>query len=178
MLWLGRLLVGSVGITATILIGVSVVLPLAVGGSSYAVLTSSMRPDLPPGSLIVVRPVQARDLGVGDVITYQRDSGAPIVVTHRIVAQATDAQGRPIFRTQGDANPQPDPAWVQPVQIRGEVWFAVPYAGRVHDLLDPATRRWLTIVAAAALLLSGARSYRAAWRERHVAPSQAEVRHG
>ncbi len=76
-------------------IAVAVVVPRLAGARPYVVLTGSMRPGMPPGTLVVVRPVDPRSIGVGDVITYQVASGEPDVVTHRVVAQGLDRRGRP-----------------------------------------------------------------------------------
>src|SRR5262249_9052670 len=67
------------------LLVVAVGVPIATGSNTYSVLTRSMEPGLPPGTLLVVRPAAAGDLHVGDVVTYQLSSGKPDVVTHRIV---------------------------------------------------------------------------------------------
>ena len=46
-----------------------------------------------PGSVVVVRPVDPADIGVGSVITYQLESGEPEVVTHRVVEQGVERPG-------------------------------------------------------------------------------------
>ena len=70
-----------------------------------------MKPSMPPGTLVVVRPTPVDEIGIGSVITYQVESGEPTVVTHRVVAQGIGATGEPVFRTQGDANDVPDATW-------------------------------------------------------------------
>ena len=110
--------------------------PRIVGATPLTVLSGSMEPSLPPGALVVVRPVPAEDVGIGSVITYQLRSGEPTVVTHRVVGQTFGPDGSPLFQTQGDANDSPDAAWVRPVQIRGEVWYSIPHLGRVANLLS------------------------------------------
>src|SRR5699024_700722 len=88
---------------------VDLVVPRLFGATPYAVLTSSMSPSLPAGSLVVVRPVRPESIGVGSVITYQLRSGEPAGVTHRVVAQAVDGTGARTWRTRGDANDVADP---------------------------------------------------------------------
>jgi signal peptidase len=142
----------AVGVALLVIV---VVIPLAAGGKAYTVLTSSMEPALPPGSLVLVRPVSADEIGVGSVITYQLKSREPEVVTHRVVTMGVREDGSPVFRTQGDANPTPDPAWVRPVQVRGAVWYAVPYVGRLNSLLTPNVRDIVIRVVALALVVYG-----------------------
>lgn len=67
------------------------------------VLSGSMRPDIQPGDLAIIRPVPVDDIEVGDVIAYL-PPGHSIPVLHRIVS--LDEEG---FVTQGDANNTTDP---------------------------------------------------------------------
>jgi signal peptidase I len=150
-----RVLGAGVLAVAVALLVIVVVVPLATGGKAYTVLTGSMEPSLPPGSLVMVRPVKASDVGVGSVITYQLESKQPEVVTHRVVTMGVREDGSPVFRTQGDANPDPDPKWVRPVQVRGAVWYAVPYIGRLNNLMTPTVRDLLVRAIALGLLLYG-----------------------
>jgi signal peptidase len=132
---------------------VSVVVPRLAGATPYTVLTSSMEPTYPPGTLVVVRPVPVEDIGVGDVITYQLESGRPAVVTHRVVAVgASIGSGKRTFTTRGDANGADDPAPVRPVQVRGVLWYHVPFLGRVSTALDGDQRQLATYGVAAGLL--------------------------
>ena len=152
----GRVL-GAVALAAALaLLVITVVIPLVTGSTVYTVLTGSMTPALPPGSLVMVRRVNADDIGVGSVITYQVQSNRPEVVTHRVVTMGVRENGAPVFRTQGDANPDPDTKWVRPVQVRGEVWYSVPYVGRLNTLMTPRVRDLAIKGVAAALLLYGA----------------------
>lgn len=104
-------------------------IPMATGSSTYTVLTRSMEPGLPPGTLLVVRPAAANSLHVGDVVTYQLHSGEAEVVTHRIVRVETSSGGTTRYITRGDANAVADAAPVRAQQVRGRVWYAVPAAG-------------------------------------------------
>ncbi len=140
---------------ALALLVITVVVPKVAGGTAYTVLTSSMRPALPAGSLAMVRPVATEDIGVGSVITYQLESNKPDVVTHRVVTMGLREDGSPIFRTQGDANPSPDPKWVRPVQVVGGVWYAVPYVGHLSRLISPEHRILVIRAVALALLTYG-----------------------
>ncbi len=137
----GQGLVWLVLLALTAVLVVAVVVPRLAGATPYTVLTGSMRPDLPPGTLVVVRPVRADRIRVGDVVTYQLRSGAPEVVTHRVVDVGTDARGLPRLRLQGDANQAPDPGWVRAEQVRGEVWYHVPSLGHANSLLTAGERR-------------------------------------
>lgn len=149
-----------VAVTAAIVAAVAV--PRLTGATPYAVLSGSMTPTYSVGALVVSRDVDPATLGVGDVVTYQLRSGEPQTATHRVVAVRQQLDGEREFITQGDANAAADPLPVRPVQIRGEVWYSVPYLGYVHTWLDPAQRGLaVSVVAAvlfgyAAVMLAGA----------------------
>lgn len=148
----------GVGVSAgvlllVLLIGVLAVgIPALTGSSALTILTGSMEPKYPPGTLVVVTPIDPDDLEIGDVITYQLASGEPEVVTHRIVAMSVSSAGT-TFTTQGDANPSPDPNPVQPVQVRGKLWYAIPYLGWVNTYITGDYRPW--VVGGVVVLLVG-----------------------
>jgi signal peptidase I len=139
-----------IGLAALLL--AAVLVPRAAGASTYTVLTGSMRPHMEPGALAVVRPTDADDIGVGSVITYQLEPGKPSMVTHRVVEQGLDARGRPVFRTEGDANGATDANWVRHEQVRGTIWYALPYVGYIGALVPNASRQLLVLGTGTALL--------------------------
>ena len=95
---------------------------------TYAVLTQSMEPGIPQGSVVVVRPVAPSQLHVGDVITFS-SSGPPYeTLTHRIASVERDGETF-AFQTKGDANLLADPWKVVYQQRAGMVQWVVPLAG-------------------------------------------------
>lgn len=144
--WL--LLIAMIGVLA-----LTIVIPRITGSTPYTVLTGSMEPTYPPGTLIVVKPTTASSLGIGDAITFQWESGKPDVVTHRIISVQYTANGGVRFTTKGDANRAPDERPVVPDQIRGKVWYAIPYAGYVNNQITGKQRSVLLMVAVGGLLL-------------------------
>ncbi|MET1060115.1 MAG: signal peptidase I [Nocardioides sp.] len=149
--WCGQVLAWLVIVVVLGVLAICVLVPRAGGGTPYTVLTSSMEPDFPPGTLVVVRPAAPEDVAVGDVITFQLVSGRPEVATHRVIAITASPEGTPEFVTQGDANPNPDDEVVVPAQLKGELWYAVPELGRVNLLVDNAQRHVLTVLVASGL---------------------------
>ncbi len=151
-----------------VVLAVAVLIPRIMGATPYTILTGSMRPDFPPGTLVVVRPVKADAIRVGDVVTYQLESGKPQVVTHRVVAVGVsmkDPDARS-FRTQGDANDVPDELPVRPVQIRGRLLYAVPHLGRVSNTLNNDQREVATLLVAGGLAAYAASMFGSALRDR------------
>lgn len=113
---------------------VLVVLPRAVHGQALTVLSGSMTPTLPVGSIVVVRPVDPGTLRAGDIATYQVAPGKAEYITHRITKINTSTAPTS-FTFKGDANRGPDPKPVPAGAIRGKVWFDVPYLGAIRDSL-------------------------------------------
>lgn len=150
----------------------TVVVPRVSGGQAYTVLTNSMKPDLPPGTLIIIRPIAAGQLAVGDVITYQLESGKPAVVTHRVVSVAYEADGEQSVRTRGDNNAAADQKPVRDVQVRGKLWYSIPWVGHVNSWVSGQRRSLILVVVVSGLLIYAAAMFISAARDRrrhHVA---------
>ena len=91
--------------------------------------TGSMSPAIPAGSLAVVRAVPADSVGVGDVVTVDREGMLP--VTHRVVATETiEESGITVLELKGDANAQADPGLYQVTEVRTVLW-SMPGLARV-----------------------------------------------
>lgn len=132
-----------------------VIAPALTRSTPYTILTSSMEPGLPPGTLIIVKPIDPQQIRIGTVITYQLESGESAVVTHRVIEvvgpNLPDAETT--FITKGDANSAPDAKPVMPVQIRGEVWYSVPYIGWVNNVVNGDLRAVVIPIVAGLLFL-------------------------
>lgn len=147
----------SVGLLGLVLFvaAVVIVIPRAAGATPVTVLTSSMEPTLPPGTLVVVKPKAVHDIHVGDVMTYQIRSGDPAVISHRVIAITTSTTNGMTFTTKGDNNAEADPP-VVPAQVRGVVWYSVPLIGYVNSALDQSQRSWVLPAVGVLLILYAA----------------------
>ncbi|HRO31432.1 MULTISPECIES: signal peptidase I [Micrococcaceae] len=144
-----------------------IAVPLVTGSQTYSVLTSSMAPKYPPGTFLVVKPTDFDQLRAGDVVTFQIESGRPEVITHRITGFTASQDGERLLITQGDNNDVADPEPVREIQVRGKLFYAVPYVGFVANALGNANRSTLVTILAVALIAWGALSMvRGAVRER------------
>jgi signal peptidase len=156
-------------VVAAFVVG-TVAVPRLAGGAAYTVTSGSMRPTLPPGTLIVTRPADPVVLGIGDVITYQVVSASPAVVTHRIIGVGYAANGEITFRTQGDANDAADARPIRAVQVRGELWYAVPWVGYLNTWVNGRYRSVLVYSASALLLGYAGWMFVSAARDRRRPP--------
>ncbi len=145
----------SAGLLALVLLvaAMAIVVPAVTNSTPMTILTGSMAPTYPAGTLIIVKPVDPDTLSIGDAITYQIESGKPVVVTHRIIATTARSDGARSFTTQGDANNAPDPKQVIEEQVRGKVWYSIPYLGWVNTWVNGDARTWIVPVIAGGLFL-------------------------
>lgn len=164
--WLGQVLAWLVILSIGTVIVLSVIAPRIGGGTPYTILNGSMTPSMPPGTLAVTRVVPIDEIGVGSVITYQLESGKPTVVTHRVVSTGFSGRGEQTFRTQGDANSAVDEKPVLPVQIKGRLWYKVPYLGYVNTLITGKGRDFTMVVVVTFLLLYAAYMFASAAHDR------------
>jgi signal peptidase len=130
-----------------------IIIPNIAGATPLTVLTSSMEPGLPPGTLIVVKPIETIDIAMGDVITYQIESGKPGVITHRVTGITNSSDGDRTFTLKGDNNDVADELQVLPVQVVGTLWYSVPWIGNVSNFVNGDVKSWLVPVIAVALFI-------------------------
>lgn len=176
--WIGQVLAWLVILGVVVVLAAAVLVPRLAGATPYTVLTGSMQPKYPPGTLVVVKPVEFDDIAIGDVITYQRDSGKDDVVTHRVVGTGSRFDGTKVLTTRGDANQVADRNPVQQVQVRGRLWYSVPYLGYVNNALSGKQRQWAVWAVSAGLVGYAAYMFVGALRDRrrkgHVAEKDTE----
>lgn len=94
--------VGIIFIVAVILVLIPIYVPRILGQQAFTVISGSMEPEIPIGSLVIVKDTDPAGILTGDIIAFYRSD---TVVTHRVVENQTE-EGQ--FITKGDANEQPD----------------------------------------------------------------------
>ena len=173
-------LVGSVLVGLIVLLAIALAGVRALGLTPYAVLSGSMEPTYPVGSLIYVKKVDPSEVQVGDAITFVVNDDL-LVATHRVVdvevrttrcqavldengAAVTDAAGNPLFEeipldepayyytTKGDANNAADGAQVYDKNLLGKPVFAIPYLGYLSSWIQTGRGRTISFCIAVALL--------------------------
>lgn len=119
---------------------------LIPGLSSFTVLTGSMEPLIPVGSIVYV--YKSNSYGAGDIISFKVGK---INVTHRIVG-VVDEKGKEVsqlispvllnskqqnifYKTKGDANKSADSELVAANQVIGVTMFHIPYIGKFVNFL-------------------------------------------
>ena len=118
--------------------------------ASY-ILTGSMSPGMPVGSLVMTRKVPASQIHKGDVITFPDPDKPGVDVTHRVAAIEITDKGA-AFLTKGDANTTLD-AWRVPRE--GLIYrrvFSIAHVGFIFGWMHtPTTHLLVTLFPAFAL---------------------------
>ncbi|MGV8895893.1 MAG: signal peptidase I [Rhodoglobus sp.] len=149
--YIGLALSGALLVMVLALAVLVIALPAIVGGSALTVLTNSMAPKFPPGTLIVIKPTPIDDIKVGDVLTYQIKSGNPAVISHRVITRSVNLEGETTFITKGDNNDLADAKPIIEIQVKGTLWYAIPYLGFVNNAVNGETRPLVTPIIAGLL---------------------------
>ncbi|MBR3318503.1 MAG: signal peptidase I [Atopobiaceae bacterium] len=136
------LLVVVIGLCAPITI------PRIFGYEVYDVVSGSMEPEIPVGSVLYVKACDLQTVNEGDVIAYSDVDG---VVAHRVVKNRT---GLGEFVTKGDANNVEDRKPVSYERVVGRVELHLPLFGMGIALYaSPVGKVYLLMTAGCGLML-------------------------
>jgi signal peptidase len=142
----------------------------ALGYKPVAVYSGSMEPKIRVGGLALDRAIAAKDVRIGDVITFSDPYVKGRLVTHRVIDILQTPHGL-AYRTKGDANPGRDPWTIRLAGQVGRVSFSVPIAGYILFYAHTREVRGLLICLASLSLLFG--MLRWIWRRDTTAPAGA-----
>lgn len=141
--------------TVLLLLVVGICIPLTVprllGYQIYSVISGSMEPEIPVGSLLYIRATLPEDAAAGDVVAFYGSGGSGSIITHRVV------ENRVLPReliTKGDANQEQDRNPVPYTDFIGTVERSVPGAGVFAEIFTSRTGKMAAsgLIAAAVLL--------------------------
>lgn len=128
--------------------------PQYLGMNAYIVDSGSMAPEMPQGSIVYESWRDPRTYEVGDVIIFRPNTSEldEDLVVHRII-EIREGNYTNHFRTQGDANPEPDPGWTPGYNVIGERTFWIPYLGYYIMVISSRPILYLIILLPAALII-------------------------
>jgi len=138
-------------VVLAILILIIIVLGLIHFVPGYGILfvrSESMMPDINLGDVVVTGPVDgilSGEIEPGKVITYEMGKNR---ITHRVLS----FDGGTII-TKGDALEEPDPRPVSLSQVRGIVFFRIPYVGYLSSYIRTRNGWFLAIILPAVILV-------------------------
>ena len=154
---LGRFLnlLGSFIMLAVILLCLALAAPRLAGIKTFVVISGSMEPAIPVGSMVYSKAVDPKTLETGDVIVFYSSNapqgggtGEVIPVTHRVVLNDT-TNGE--ITTKGDANEKNDISKVAYLNVEGKVIFHIPQMGYLAAPLSSLKGK----IALALIILAG-----------------------
>ena len=145
----GRILsgTGTAMILCIIALCSLLVLPGIFGYHMYDILSGSMEPTMPVGSLIYVKEGKPEEVAEQDIIAFYSSLEGSGIITHRVVNNNIVSG---TFQTKGDANAKEDPTLVSYDAYIGSVVRIIPRMGRV---LTCMTSSYGKIAAACVVLL-------------------------
>lgn len=141
-------------IASTVLVVIVVIFAILLAGvrlfgvQVYSVISGSMEPEYPVGSLIYVKKIDPTEIKVNDVITYVLPNDTPS--THRVIRIDEENQ---LFYTKGDANKTEDGAPVHFKNLIGTPVFKIPLLGYIAYYIQHPPGMYIAIAAGAILLI-------------------------
>lgn len=126
------------------------------GYRPLTVLSGSMEPTLPVGSVVISKAVDPATIETGDIVTFAQTGDltgrtSPFV-THRVTEVVSGDSGLS-FLTKGDANNSADMDPVLAERVVGKVTLTLPYLGYVTRFVRSPLGLILMIVLPAAILI-------------------------
>lgn len=116
---------------AVAIIAASFSVPKFFGINPYVILSGSMEPGIPTGSVVYI-DTHDKDVHEGDIIAFQAGAGKGAMVTHRAVKINADGT----ITTKGDNNEVEDLAPLSPEYVVGKYKFHIPKLGAIMNELD------------------------------------------
>lgn len=129
------------------------------GYSLFRVVTGSMEPTLPVGTLLLTEQTDMQDVQMGDIICFQAQESAIFgkMMTHRVVGIHTGADGALLFETKGDANLAQDGYLVTQTNFVGKVIWYTGAGNVLSSILSFVTNKvgFLACIVLPCFLLAG-----------------------
>ncbi len=132
------------------------IVPAATGTRPVTIIRTSMQDSLPIGSLVYIRAEP--EYHVGDFATFRMGSN---IVTHELIEILPNPRNAAFdgtrWRTQGTANPTPDPWVVEKDAILGRAIFHVPGLGVLATILGSLNVQIFVILLGIGLYIASSR---------------------
>lgn len=146
------LLVFCLGFTALLLLACGILLHRSIRNyHAYVVLSGSMQPAIPKGSVVLSKAGPSERYRPGDIAVFHAPSiRSKFPVVHRITKMYPNLEGVMVFETKGDANSNGDPWQLPTAFLQGKVVAVAPWLGYV---MQAATHKLGFLVLASCLFL-------------------------
>ena len=117
---------GTILLIVVILACIPLTVPRLMGYQIYTVVTGSMEPEIPIGSMVYVKSIAPKELKEKDVVAFYGGRDTNAIITHRVVNNNL-ISGQ--ITTKGDANKTEDMNPVSYSDVIGIVEYTIPKAG-------------------------------------------------
>jgi signal peptidase I len=131
-----------------------------IGGLSlFRVVTGSMEPELPVGSLLICQETSIQQIQEGDIICFRSRNPQIMgkIITHRVIDITTSGEGELLLETKGDANLSADSEFVTAKNLIGRVNHYAKDGNLMASLVNVLTDRigFLMLILFPTLLIAG-----------------------
>lgn len=142
---------GTILLVLLVLSCLPLTLPKLFGYHIYSVVSGSMEPAIPVGSLVYIQEMEPGEAEEGEIVAFYGARDSASIITHRVV------ENRPMMGeliTKGDANPENDMNPVPYENFIGKVVRRIPGAGKAAEVFTSASGKALAggVIAAAVIL--------------------------
>ena len=143
--------IGLLLISLVMLICLPMTAPRLAGYEVYAIVSGSMEPALPVGSIVYARETNPATLDPGTIVVFYGGQGSETVITHRVMENHyVDGE----LVTKGDANAGNDVSPIPYANVIGQVTAYMPFLGLFLPALTTTRGKlYLLGVLVAAVLL-------------------------
>ena len=117
---------GTILLIFVIVACIPLTVPRLMGYQIYTVVTGSMEPEIPVGSMVYVKSINPKELQEKDVVAFYGGRDTNAIITHRVVSN-NEIAGQ--ITTKGDANKTEDMNPVSYSDVIGIVEYTIPKAG-------------------------------------------------
>lgn len=135
-------ILGLLLILAVAVICIPGTVPQIFGYEAYSIISGSMEPEIPTGSMVYAKTVSPDEVSVGDIIVFYGGADKTAVTTHRVAAKDTVKKE---FVTKGDANVDRDPYPVSYIQLIGRVEKSIPVLGTLLPFVTGVKGKFILI---------------------------------
>lgn len=144
-------IIGLLLLVIVVVMCIPLAVPRLLGYQAYAIVSGSMEPELPVGSIVFAKQTEPEMIEAGDIIVFYGGHDSDTVVTHRVEENRTDERE---FVTKGDANADHDVNPVSYGNLIGKVVFDLPGIGKFLPVLSGFRGKiyMICIIVAAVLL--------------------------
>ena len=131
-----------------------------IGGISlFKIITGSMEPEVPEGSLIICQEVDISTVQVNDIVCFRSLDNVIYgeTVTHRVVEVLQNSLGETILVTKGDANLSADAEYVTQGNYIGKVTYYSKESNLMASIMNILTDKvgFMILVLVPTLLIAG-----------------------